>query len=565
MTGAFTKITAHGAETMRASRTIRGGQTMKRCLKAKLLLTSLALVPLVAAMPATDATAQQVVKPSQEIVLSIGRGELVTVPGTMTDVFVANEDIADVQIKSQRQLYVFGRAGGETTIYASNARGDVIFSANIRVGNNISSLDQMLALAMPNAEVNVATMGTNTVLLTGTVAAPEDAAEAERLVQAFLGDEANVISRMKTATPLQVNLQVKFAEVSRSLVREIGGNLTQIDGSSGFRFGIGTGRQLGGAENWSPQGPLGVGNNVAQSAFILPDGTEIPGPAVSSNDGTTISGLGRLFGIDTLGALDLSERLGLVTTISQPNLTALSGETATFLAGGEFPIPIAQGLGQVTVQFRQFGVSLSYTPTVLSNGRISMRVRPEVSELSTQGSITLNGFQVPALTTRRTETTVELGSGQSFMIAGLMSTNSQNALDKAPGLGDVPILGNLFRSREFRRGESELVIVVTPYLVKPVDAKDIALPTDGYRSANELEQLLGYKNHDGESGAERPKPSAAGQDAPSPDISNADPAGIVPNNVPQVPKPAKRADDRGRGRTDRSAEADGSVAPGFSL
>jgi pilus assembly protein CpaC len=528
-----------------------------------MLLAGLALTPAVlSTMPATTATAQQVVRPSQEIVLSIGRGELVTVPGTMTDVFVANEDVADVQIKAQNQLYVFGRAGGETTIYASNARGDVILSANIRVGNNISSIDQMLALAMPDAKVNVATMGTNTVLLTGTVAAPEDAAEAERLVEAFLGEDANVISRMKTATPLQVNLQVKFAEVSRSLVREIGGNLTQIDGSSGFRFGVGTGRQLGGTQQWLSDGPLGVGNDVAQAAFVFPDGTEIPGPAVDSGDGTTLAGLGRLFGIDTLGALDLSERLGLITTISQPNLTALSGETATFLAGGEFPIPIAQGLGQVTVQFRQFGVSLSYTPTVLSNGRISMRVRPEVSELSSQGSITLNGFQVPALTTRRTETTVELGSGQSFMIAGLMSTNSQNALDKAPGLGDVPILGNLFRSRQFRRGESELVIVVTPYLVKPVDAKDIALPTDGYRSATELQQLLGYQNHAGESGAVRPGPTAATGDAPAPDISNADPAAIVPNNVPQVPKPTKRADDRGRGRTDRTADA---ALPGFSL
>ncbi|MDP5102958.1 MAG: pilus assembly protein N-terminal domain-containing protein, partial [Erythrobacter sp.] len=154
---------------------------MKRKFKTKLLVAALAAVPMVA-MPATTATAQQVARPSQEVVLSIGRGELVTVPGSMADVFVANDEIADVQIKSQRQLYVFGKAGGETTIYASNERGDVIFSANIRVGSNIGSIDQMLALAMPNAKVSVSTMGTNTVLLTGTVAAPEDAAEAERLV-----------------------------------------------------------------------------------------------------------------------------------------------------------------------------------------------------------------------------------------------------------------------------------------------------------------------------------------------------------------------------------------------
>jgi len=528
---------------------------MKLNFKARLLLVCLATAPLAA--PISTATAQQVVRPSQEIVLSIGRGELINVPDTMTDVFVANENVADVQVKSQRQLYVFGKAGGETTVYASNARGDVIFSANIRVGSNIGSIDQMLALAMPDAKVNVSTMGTNTVLLTGTVGAPEDAAEAERLVQAFLGESANVITRLKTATPLQVNLQVKIAEVNRSLLREIGGNLSTIDGTSGFRFGVGTGQQIGGTASWSPQGPLGAGNQVAQTSFTLPDGTTIPGPSVDSRGGTSIAGLGRLFGLNMLGALDLSERLGLVTTISQPNLTALSGETATFLAGGEFPIPIAQGLGQVTIRFREFGVSLAYTPTVLSNGRISLRVRPEVSELTTQGSITLNGFQVPGLTTRRTETTVELGSGQSFMIAGLMSANSQNLVDKAPGLGDVPILGNLFRSREFRRGETELVIIVTPYLVKPVDAKDIRLPTDGFQTANEFQQLLGYQNNSGVSGQERPGPTAAQPDVPVPMIGNADPAALVP----MVPQEPRRSERKGRKAT-REASA---ATPGFSF
>lgn len=532
-----------------------GGQPMTRNFKIKLLVAAIAAVPM-AAMPAATATAQQVVSPAQEIVLSIGKGELVTVPGNMADVFVANDAVADVQVKSQRQLYVFGKAGGETTIYASNERGDVIFSANIRVGSNIGSIDQMLAMAMPDAKVSVSTMGANTVLLTGTVAAPEDAAEAERLVTAFLGKEANVISRLKTATPLQVNLHVKFAEVSRSLVREIGGNLQVADATSGFRFGVGTGRAIGGGE-FNYGGPLGVGNGAAQTSIKLPDGTDLIGPSIDTQGGTSLAGLGKLFGLNMLGALDLSERLGLVTTITEPNLTALSGETATFLAGGEFPIPIAQGLGQVTVQFRQFGVSLAYTPTVLSSGRISMRVRPEVSELSTQGAITLNGFQVPAITTRRTETTVELGSGQSFMIAGLMSANSQNQLEKAPGLGDVPILGNLFRSRQFRKGETELVIIVTPYLVNPVNASDIKLPTDGFRSANELEQFLGYQNNAGVSGEQRPGPVAAGQDAPQPKVSAADPAAIVPTQ----PEKPRRADKKNR-REEREAN---SATPGFSL
>ena len=549
-----------------------GGQPMTRTFKSRLLLAAIAAAPLTA-MPTTTAVAQQVVRPSQEIVLSIGRGELVTVSGTMADVFVANDAVADVQIKSQRQLYVFGKAGGETTIYASNDRGDVIFSANIRVGSNIGSVDQMLAMAMPDAKVSVSTMGTNTVLLTGTVGAPEDAAEAERLVQAFLGEEANVISRLKTATPLQVNLHVKIAEVSRSLLREINGNLNMADASSGFRFGVGTGRRLGQAAGFNYGGPLAVGEATAGASIqvpvlganglpvLAPDGSiltrTITGPGVDSAGGTSISGLGRLFGIDMLGALDLSERLGLVNTLTQPNLTALSGETATFLAGGEFPIPISQGLGQVAIEFRQFGVSLAYTPTVLSSGRISMRVRPEVSELSSQGSITLNGFQVPALTTRRTETTVELGSGQSFMIAGLMSANSQQSLEKAPGLGDVPVLGNLFRSREFRKGETELVIIVTPYLVKPVDASEIKLPTDGYRSPSEFEQFLGFQSTGRGSGGDRPGPVSSQPDAPEPKVSAADPAAIVPTQ----PEKPRRADKKNR-KDERAASA---ATPGFSF
>ena len=550
---------------------------MKLSSKAKLLGAALAAAPLVA-MPLATATAQQVITPSQEIVLSIGKGQLVNVPGSMADVFVANESVADVQIKSQRQLYVFGKAGGETTIYASNARGDVIFSANIRVGSNIGSIDQMMALAMPDAKISVSTMGADTVLLTGTVAAPEDAAEAERLVQAFLGEKANVITRLKTATPLQVNLQVKFAEVSRSLLREVAGNLNTFDATSGFRMGVGSGRQfVNGAFNTG--GPLGAGTGVVNPTITVPvldalgrpligdNGAivtrDIPGPGVqSTGNGATLGAIGRLFGMDFLGAMDLSERLGLVTTLSQPNLTALSGETATFLAGGEFPIPISQGLGQVAIEFREFGVSLAYTPTVLSNGRISLRVRPEVSELSTQGSITLNGFQVPALTTRRTETTVELGSGQSFMIAGLMSSNSQKLLDKAPGLGDVPILGNLFRSREFRRGETELVIVVTPYLVKPVDAKDIKLPTDGYASSSEFGQLLGFQDHAGKSGAERPGPTAApgegGSQPEAPRIGDSDDSAPL---IPSQPQQPRRSEKKGT-KAQREASA---ATPGFSF
>lgn len=527
---------------------------MKRRLSKTVLTLACALTPL-AAVPAGQAVAQAITSPSQEIVLSIGRGQLVTMPGNMADIFVANDTVADVQVKSQRQLYVFGKAGGVTTVYASNAAGDVIWSANVRVGSNIDNIDDMLRLAMPEANIQVATMGTNTVLLTGTVAAPEDAAEAERLVSAFVGEGANVVSRLRMATPLQVNLRVRFAEVSRSLVRNLGTNLTTIDGSGGFKFGIGTGRSSSTTFTTDPNLPLGIGSAV-QGYTVDPTTGEIvqrAGTNVTRSQGvSTLAGMGRFLGLDILGTLDAGETQGLVTTLSEPNLTALSGETAEFLAGGEFPIPLSQGLGTTTIEYKKYGVSLAYSPTVLANGRISMRVRPEVSELSSQGAVTVNNFTIPALTVRRAETTIELGSGQSFMIAGLMSNNAQSTIDKLPGAGDLPILGNLFKSQNFRKGQTELVIVVTPYLVRPVDDADIVLPTDGFRAAPLGEQFFLNKEHDGVSTETRPMPSAAGEAAPAPQVG-----------LNGQPVTRQVADDRRlRGQDEQRAEA---ATPGFSL
>jgi pilus assembly protein CpaC len=490
------------------------GSKMTRRLSTSFISAALIALP-AALLPASAVLhAQSVTSPSRTVTISIGRGELITVPGRMADVFVADEKVADVQVKSTNQLYVFGKSGGETTIYASNAKGDVVWSANVRVGTNLDTIDQMLNMAMPDARVTVSTMN-GTVLLTGTIGAPEDAAEAERLVKAFVGDKTNVISRLKMATPLQVSLHVKFAEVSRSLVKNLGVNLTTIDGTGGIKFGIGQGRAIGQTFATDARLPFAVGaGNISASGFI-PDPTgatnnlvATPGTGVSAAaGGTSIAGMGRLLGLNLLGALDAGETLGLVTTLSEPNLTALSGETAEFLAGGEYPIPIPQGIGVTTIEFKKYGVSLAYTPTVLANGRISIRVRPEVSELSSTGALKLDSVEIPALTVRRAETTVELGSGQSFMIAGLLSNNAQNSLTKMPGAGDIPILGSLFRSTNYRKGETELVIVVTPYLVNPVNANDIVLQTDGFQSPNDLQRLLGHMESDGVTGGRRPMPT----------------------------------------------------------
>jgi pilus assembly protein CpaC len=542
-----------------------GGNTMKTRIVKSMLSAACALAPLAVFAPAS-AQAQSVIRPAQDISLSIGNGQLINVPGKMTDVFVSNEAVADVQVKATNQFYVFGKGGGTATVYASNAQGDIIWSGNIRVGSNLDSVDKMLSMAMPEARIGVSTMGQNTFLLTGTVKSPEDAAEAERLVQAYVGNEANVISRLAMATPLQVNLRVRFAEVSRTLVREIGTNILTRDLTGGIQFGMSRGRV--GSTTIKPFDTSGLPLLDASALYGLPAGTmSLPfnpqtGQFITGGtqygfkplDGATTLGLaGKLAGLDISSALDLGERVGLVTTLSQPNLTALSGESAEFLAGGEFPIPISQGLGSTAIEYRKYGVSLTYTPTVLNNGRISIRVRPEVSEISSQGAVTLNGFQVPALTIRRAETTIELGSGQSFMIAGLMSNYSQNNIDKTPGAGDLPILGSLFRSTNYKRGETELVIVVTPFLVKPVNDGDIVLPTDGYSAPNELQRLLGNMETGKHEGPARPKPSVApsAQDAPTVGMSS---QGTAPDQA-KSQKLAKR---------DKRASND-APAPGFSL
>ena len=448
-----------------------------------------------------------VAAPANDITLSVGTGRLVQLNGTMSDLFVANDTIADVQVRSPSQIYIFGKTQGSTTVYATDRTGRVVYSANVRVGQNLGSVDEMLDLAMPEAQIRATPMN-GMVLLTGTVAQPEDAAEAERLVQSFVGQNTQVISRLRTATPQQVMLRVTIAEVSRSIVRDFGVNLQAA--ANGFFFGRGR-------------------------DFIDSAGNILLGA------GSTVGGSGNLFGLNTAGALDANENNGLVTILAEPSLTALSGETASFLAGGEFPIPVSQSLGAVTIEYKQFGVGLAFTPIVLENGRISMRVRPEVSELSSEGSIRLNGFEVPALVTRRSETTIELGSGQSMVIAGLLRNGGQNSIERTPFLGNLPIIGALFRSNNFRRNETELVVVATPYLVRPVSANQIALPTDGYRNAPDADRIFAGFQHSSVNADGRPVPVSSAPRTVAPgvgQVGNAEPAGQTPAPVAEASRPA---------------------------
>jgi pilus assembly protein CpaC len=457
-------------------------------------------------------------RPTTQVLLSVGEGQMLNLPRSVASVWTSNPKVADVYVNSPRQINLFGKDAGEATIIATAADGSVVYGANVRVNQNISSVNEILHQAMPESDISVTTVG-QVAVLNGTVASPDDAAQAEMLVRAALNPGVDVtksdvalnivpVSRLKVATPLQVLLKVRIAEVNKSALKNVGVNLLSRDSTGGTLFGIGRGDP---------------------GKFNVVNGPKDPATGTSSESiqdvtfnnivgGTTLGLFGKILGLNVLGTLDLLQNDGFVTTLAEPNLTALSGETASFLAGGEFPIPVSQGLGgAVTIEYKQYGVGLAFTPIVLGDGRISMRVRPEVSELSDAGSVKLGGFTVPALTTRRAETTVELGSGQSFMIAGLLSNKSSNSIEKAPFLGDIPILGALFRSTSYQRSETELVIIVTPYLVRPV-SNQLATPADGYRAPNDLQRMFLGQGYNGKSGA--PTPTAI-QAAPIAPVSSA--------------------------------------------
>jgi pilus assembly protein CpaC len=454
-------------------------------------------------------------RPSGQTVLSIGEGQVVNAPRKIADVWVSNPDVADVHVTNARQLNLFGKKMGEATVIATAADGSVVYATNVRVSQNLSSINDVIRAAMPDSNITVTPIG-QVAVINGTVANPEDAAQAQALVAAYLnpgkkeGDPLDImpINRLKTATPLQVNLRVRIAEVNRTLIKEVGVNLLTRDSSGGSLLG-GIGRGEPGSIRTVP----GVFNPTTGeiSGEIDPITGGLPGDTIvrfnNIVDGTTLGMFGKILGLDVLATLDLLENDGSVNTLAEPNLTALSGETASFLAGGEFPIPVSQSLGSITIEYKQYGVGLAFTPIVLADGRISMRVRPEVSELSNEGAVRLNNFLVPALTTRRAETTVELGSGQSFMIGGLLRNRVTNTVEKAPFLGDLPILGMLFRSTAYRRDETELVIIVTPYLVRPV-SRQLAIPTDGYRVPTDVQRVMQGQTFTGVSGPGAVTPTA---------------------------------------------------------
>jgi pilus assembly protein CpaC len=407
------------------------------------------------------------------LTIEVGKGQLVHLEHAASTVFVADPDIADVQVKSPSLVYVFGKAGGETTLYAVGENDEVLLSMNVRVRYDVARVEEAIHKMAPRSAVSVESVD-DSLVLEGTVYSAAEGDDIRRVAARFLPDPKQLVNRLKVDAPNQINIRVRVAEISRDIIKEFGFNWDNLFGKGSFLFGLASGPNV-----------TRIGN-----AFNT--------RTVSPDLKTTVDNLflTNKFGNADLNVLiDALDHQGLITVLAEPNLTAVSGEPASFLAGGEFPIPVAStpsnGFTTITVEWKKFGVSLNFVATIVGGNRVSLHVMPEVSQLSNNGAVVINNIQLPALTTRRADTTVELASGQSFAIAGLLQNNITQALQKFPWLGDVPVLGQLFRSDQFRRNESELVIIVTPYVVRPVaTANRLLAPTDGFVPSSDKNLVL---------------------------------------------------------------------------
>ncbi len=411
------------------------------------------------------------------IVIEAGKGTLIRLSKPAATVFIANPDIADVQVKSPSLIYVNAKAPGETVVYAVDAEDNVLLHSPIRVEHDISRVRESLHALMPGENINVKSVE-NSLVLSGDVTTAGRAEKARALAAAIAGDIKNsqVVNQLAVDTPNQVNLRVRIAEVNRTALKALGFNWGSPPAGCGSAPGI----PCGNITNFLTTNNSFTNQTIANTNLIQ-YGLPVPGT-----------------GARIQLVLDALAQENLITTLAEPNLTATNGQTASFLAGGEFPVPVAASTGTtgaptITVDFKTFGVELDFTPTIIDPTHLSLKVRPEVSQLTSTGAVSVplsatSTVTIPALTVRRAETTVELASGESFALAGLLQNTTEQDISKIPWLGDVPILGQLFRSQLFQHNETELVIIVTPYLVKPSQTV-LAAPTDGFVLPHDAQRL----------------------------------------------------------------------------
>jgi pilus assembly protein CpaC len=448
---------------------------MKRSLIQTVAALALCTALAPAALAQGYATSSDAGLLAGQLDVPLNKSQVVTVDRPFARAMVGNEEVADIVPVTNRSLYVLGKKMGTTSLTIYDRNNIVISVVDVAVGPDIVSLRRQMAELIPGEPIG-ARISNDAVVLTGVVSNGPAVDRAVQLAQSYAGDK--VINMMSVGASQQVMLEVRFSEISRQAGKQIG--VSAFTGSDGGTFGSATGNGAG----------------------LVPD-ADNPGGILRLDSITGSFGVFRkafsALGLNINATLDALERKGLVKTLAEPTLVALSGETASFLAGGEFPVPVQQSNsggggggnnGGITVEFKPFGVSLAFTPTVLADGVINLQVEPEVSSIDPSASITVNGLTIPGLQTRRANTVLELRDGESFALAGLIRKDFATTVRQVPLLGSIPIIGSLFRSSGFTKGETELVIVVTPRIVQPVKAGQIQLPTDRVQNPSEGELFL---------------------------------------------------------------------------
>lgn len=411
-----------------------------------------------------------------ELDVPVNKSQVLKADRPYAKAMIGNPDIADIVPISDTSVYVLGKKTGTTSLTLYDKANRLIAVVDIAVGPDVLTLKRQLSDLLPGDQIS-ARMSNDSIILDGMVGNAVDADRAAQIAETYA--PGKVVNLLSIGSSQQVMLEVRFAEVRRSALMNLGFNHTAVNGTGKFVGGVGD----------AGQGGIPVGGTSSSGSgaldFLVPT--------------TGFGSLGivsHILGLKISSALDVLEQRGLVTTLAEPTLVALSGETASFLAGGEFPIPVAQsgatsgGSAAISVEFKRFGVSLGFTPTVLADGVINLVVEPEVSSIDRSASVIINGINIPGLQTRRAKTVVELHDGESFALAGLLRKDFQDTVQQVPLLGSIPIIGTLFRSTNYQHDQSELVIIVTPRLVRPVPAGTLKLPTDHVGPPNEADLML---------------------------------------------------------------------------
>ncbi|AOJ68930.1 MULTISPECIES: type II and III secretion system protein family protein [Burkholderia] len=431
----------------------------RRNAAAALLWLAAALCTSAALRPARAA------EPARVLAVPAGGGEMVKLPEPAVAVFVADPDVADVHVPTSQAVFVLGKKAGTTTLFALGANNRTILRETVVVDVDTPSLQRILDARFPQLHLTLAG-APGSLMVSGRVPSASDADAVMETLKPYLRQQESLVNRLALERPIQVHLRVRITEVDRNVTQQLGINWSALGSSGNFVGGLFNGRTL---------------FDTTSKAFDLS-----PSGAFSVLGGFHTS----RYSID--GVLDALDQEGLITMLAEPNLTAISGQTASFLAGGEFPVPVAQDTtGAITIQFKPYGVSLDFTPTVLADNRISLKVRPEVSEIDPTNSVTTGSVKVPALTVRRVDTTVELSSGQSFAIGGLLQSKSSDVLAELPGLSRLPVLGKLFSSRNYLNDKTEVVVIVTPYIVQPANPGELRDALDDVtRPSSDIEFVL---------------------------------------------------------------------------